>query len=56
MNEMSHGTSTVGSILGAMVYQIGEMKEKRHNEAIKQINAKSNSERSKKGRTMMSKK
>lgn len=34
LREMNTGSATVGSILGAMVYQIGEMKEKKHQTAL----------------------
>jgi|DEB0MinimDraft_12_1074336.scaffolds.fasta_scaffold04661_11 hypothetical protein len=34
MLEMETGKSSVGSILGAMVYQIGQVKEQRHKEAL----------------------
>lgn len=36
MNEMSSGDATVGSILGAMVYQIGEQQERRHKKGLEQ--------------------
>jgi len=35
MLEMKTSKSSVGSIVGAMVYQIGQMKEQRHEAAIK---------------------
>ena len=34
MSEMKSGNSSVGSILGAMVYQISLNKEKRHEDAM----------------------
>jgi hypothetical protein len=33
MTEMKTADSSVGSIVGAMVYQIGQMKEQRHLDA-----------------------
>lgn len=41
MNEMSSGEATVGSILGAMVYQISEQSEKRHKKGLEQAQPES---------------
>ena len=53
---MNTGNSTVGSLLGAMVYQIGQMKEKKHTDAIHQAAAAPSSERKQKGRKILNKK
>jgi hypothetical protein len=49
ISQMSTGSATVGGILGAMVYQIGQVKEQRHKDALQATKPQSHVSGSKKG-------